>query len=252
MKIVYHRKFEESTYADDNASIPGRMEAAMSLVDPRRWPIVEPDSATRGQISLAHSDAYIDKVASDPGLFSMAAVAAGAAIKAAEIGYGGEAAFACLRPPGHHASRDGAWGYCIFNNLCIAILSLARTRNIAGALIIDIDQHTGDGTRNILSEREGVTIFNPFADSAEAYLALMAERLGAIGEASILAVSAGFDAYRLDVGHKLATRDFFRIAELLRDTSLRVCQGRRFAVLEGGYYLPDLGANVHAFCEGFE
>ena len=64
-------------------------------------------------------------------------------------------------------------------------------------------------------------------------------------------MSAGFDAYRHDVGHKLDTADFQRIGELVRDAAQRACSGRRFAVLEGGYYLPDLGANVLAFCRGF-
>ena len=79
----------------------------------------------------------------------------------------------------------------------------------------------------------------------------MEERLDAIRAADVIAVSAGFDAYLRDVGGKLDVEDFERLGTLVRAASLRLCGGRRFAVLEGGYYLPDLGANVEAFCRGF-
>ena len=77
------------------------------------------------------------------------------------------------------------------------------------------------------------------------------ELLEALETVDMLAVSAGFDSYVHDVGHKLATRDFGTLGALVREASLRLCRGRRFAVLEGGYCLRDLGANVLAFCQGF-
>jgi len=76
-------------------------------------------------------------------------------------------------------------------------------------------------------------------------------RLARLKEAGLIAVSAGFDAYHLDVGHKLSTPDFETLGSLAARAALRLCRGRRFAVLEGGYHLPDLGANVRAFCRGF-
>ena len=68
----------------------------------------------------------------------------------------------------------------------------------------------------------------------------------------IIAVSAGFDSYEKDAGKKLKTIDFYLIGQLLRKFSRRLCSGRRFAILEGGYYLRDLGKNVLAFCQGFD
>ena len=68
----------------------------------------------------------------------------------------------------------------------------------------------------------------------------------------MLAVSAGFDAYVHDRGGKLQTDDYFTIGRLLQAYAIRLGHQRRFAVLEGGYYLPDLGKNVLAFCRGFE
>jgi acetoin utilization deacetylase AcuC-like enzyme len=181
----------------------------------------------------------------------MASLAAGGAILAGRLAHGGDPAFACVRPPGHHASRTGAWGHCTFSNVALALLVLQAEQRVNRAFVIDIDAHTGDGTRDVLAAWPQAEIFNPFAATAAEYLALVEDRLAALAPTDILAVSAGFDAYRLDVGHKLDTPDFHRIGILVREAARRVCRGRRFAVLEGGYYLKDLGANVLAFCQGF-
>jgi acetoin utilization deacetylase AcuC-like enzyme len=251
MTIVYDERFADSSYSSDNAAAPGRMEAAMSGIGEAAWPRAAPLPATRRQLLLAHEEAYIEAAAKDSKRFAMAALAAGGAILAAGMAMGGESAFACVRPPGHHASRAAGWGYCVFNNLAIALLTLRAEGSIQSALVLDIDQHTGDGTRNILGSWREAEVFNPFAEDSEEYIALVEERLGAASSADIVAVSAGFDAYQLDVGRKLDTADFGKLGALAKAASLRLCAGRRFAVLEGGYYLPDLGANVLAFCRGF-
>ncbi|MEI7650085.1 MAG: hypothetical protein WCJ47_10320, partial [Methanomicrobiales archaeon] len=67
----------------------------------------------------------------------------------------------------------------------------------------------------------------------------------------IVGVCAGFDSYEKDVGRKLATSDFYMIGDAMKRFSKRAAKGRRFAILEGGYFLPDLGKNVLAFCHGF-
>jgi acetoin utilization deacetylase AcuC-like enzyme len=67
----------------------------------------------------------------------------------------------------------------------------------------------------------------------------------------LLAVSVGFDTYINDWGGILHREDYHDIGKILRTGAQRLCQGNYFAVLEGGYYLPDLGMNVLAFCEGF-
>jgi len=251
MKIIHHDRFFDAGYAEDNAAMPGRMEAALGGLRPGPWPLVAPVPATAEQLLLAHDRAYLAQVAADPARFAMASLAAGGAILAARTAHGGEPAFACVRPPGHHASRASAWGHCTFSNVALALLVLRAEGRIERALVLDIDAHTGDGTRQVLAGWPGAEVFNPYADSAEDYLGLVAARLAGLGPTGILAVSAGFDGYRLDVGHKLDTPDFQRLGELVRLAAERSCRGRRFAVLEGGYYLPDLGANVLAFCRGF-
>ena len=95
-------------------------------------------------------------------------------------------------------------------------------------------------------------VFNVYGDSAADYLRNLEEGLKQAPQVDILAVSAGFDAYIHDLGHKLSTEDFFTIGRMLQGYAIRLGHQRRFAVLEGGYYLPDLGKNVLSFCRGFE
>lgn len=251
MKVVFDARFCDSGYADDNAAMPGRMEAAMSGLTSSPWNCVAPPSATLAQLRLAHDETYIAQIATDTSRFAMASLAAGGAILAARLARSGAPTFACIRPPGHHASPSEAWGHCTFSNMALALLVLRSEQYIESAFVLDIDAHTGDGTRKSLAAWPQAEVFNPFASDAKEYLELVEARLDAIEHTEILAVSAGFDAYKLDVGHKLDTPDFERIGTLVRKASERLCCGRRFAVLEGGYYLKDLGANVLAFCRGF-
>jgi len=65
-------------------------------------------------------------------------------------------------------------------------------------------------------------------------------------------VSAGFDNYEKDLGKKLKTIDFYLIGRFIKQFAKTVSRKRLFAILEGGYYLPDLGTNVATFCQGFE
>ena len=251
MKIIFDQRFCESGYAEDNAAGPGRMEAAMEGILGGPWELLAPSPATWEQLRLAHGEAHLAKVAEDGPRFAMASLAAGGAILAARTAHGGEPAFACVRPPGHHASRNEAWGHCTFSNVALALLVMRAEGRLDSAFVLDIDAHTGDGTRNVLASWPRVEVFNPYSPDPGDYLAEVEERLAGLKEAGIIAVSAGFDAYRLDVGHKLSTPDFEALGSLAARAALRLCHGRRFAVLEGGYHLPDLGANVRAFCRGF-
>lgn len=251
MKLIFDEGFRDSGYATDNAAAPGRMEAVMVGLAQEPWEHVAPSPATREQLRLAHDEAYLDQVQEDLPRFRMASLAAGGAILAGRLAWGGEPSFACIRPPGHHAGRRETWGYCTFSNVALALLVLRAEGRVRHPFVIDIDAHTGDGTRDVLKDWPGAELYNPYAEDAAAYLTQVATRLDALEQVDILAVSAGFDAYRLDVGRKLDTPDFERLGQLTRQASERLCRGRRFAVLEGGYYLPDLGANVRAFCRGF-
>jgi acetoin utilization deacetylase AcuC-like enzyme len=182
----------------------------------------------------------------------MALLSAGGAIRASRIAMDTEPAFACIRPPGHHAHPSSAWGYCVFCNMAVALKKLRNEGMINSAFILDFDAHGGDGTIDCLSDWKEAIILNPMADDRDSYVAVVEGFVKQLNHVDIIAVNAGFDSYEKDAGHKLATFDFYRIGYILKLLAKKMGHERRFAILEGGYYQPDLGKNVLAFCQGFE
>ena len=257
MRVVFHEAFHNASYTEDehdNAAVPGRLIGIMqSLRDEGRYGVDTPAPAARKDLLLGHSEQYVASVECKALLFNTASLAAGAAIMAARQAlHGEEPMFACLRPPGHHASRSSAWGHCTFSNLALALLNLRDAGLIRSAFVVDFDQHTGDGTQDVLRGWPEALLFNPYGDSSASYIYSLEECLKHAPQVDILAVSAGFDGYIHDLGRKLTTADYFTIGRLLQSYAIRLGHQRRFAVLEGGYYLPDLGKNVLSFCRGFE
>ena len=253
MKIIFHEDYRNSSYASDNAATQGRMESIMDLLSIQRgYSVLKPSAAEIEDVLRAHMEEHVNRIRQDEQLFRMALLSAGGAISAAEIAFNREPAFACIRPPGHHASRASCWGFCYFNNMGIALLKLRSEGKIKGAFILDFDAHKGDGTINVLSEFPEIGILNPVSGDREAYLTEIEKHLTRIKKIDIIAASAGFDSYEKDLGKKLRTFDFYLMGRLLKKSSITLCNGRRFAILEGGYYLKDLGKNVLAFCQGFD
>jgi len=253
MKIVFSEKFFESDYASDAASVPGRLEGIVdSLRRDSSMFFMLPQPAVEEDILRAHTQKLYDEARIDQKRFDMAMLAAGASIQAAESGFFSEPAFACIRPPGHHASRNESWGYCVFCNMAVALLSLQARKMIDSAFVLDFDAHTGDGTKDVLSDWKNCHILNPYQETSETYMKEIQTFTAGISEVGVVAVCAGFDTYEKDVGRKLSTFDFYQIGFHMKQFALRAASGRRFAVLEGGYYLPDLGKNVLAFCQGFQ
>jgi acetoin utilization deacetylase AcuC-like enzyme len=184
------------------------------------------------------------------GTYETALLAVGGAIAASQAAIRGIPTLALIRPPGHHAGPDRYWGYCFFNNIAAAIAKLMAKGSIASALILDLDLHYGDGTVNIFKDNQAVSVVNIRDRKRTAYLESLERELESSGEVDLLAISAGFDTYVRDWGGILETDDYRAMGMTIRTAALRLCEGRFFAVLEGGYYLPDLGTNVLAFCEG--
>lgn len=252
MKILFHEKFCESDYADNGAAEPGRMEAIMDVISQdHSFEIIRPHPADEKEVLLAHSLHYVDSIRANQKLYDMASLAAGAAIMASDIGIEGEPAFACLRPPGHHAYQESSWGYCVFSNMGIALLRLKQQQRIKSAFILDFDAHTGDGTKAVLSGWKDCHILNPYADNSKEYIRVIRDFISDILSVDIVCICAGFDSYEKDAGRKLTTSDFYLIGDIMKRFSRRAAKNRRFAILEGGYYQPDLGKNVLAFCHGF-
>ncbi|ADC65634.1 histone deacetylase superfamily [Ferroglobus placidus DSM 10642] len=240
MKIVFSPKFYE-VYSSDPAAAPGRMEAIVNEL--KDYEFVEPERASEEDILLVHTRRHYEWVKSLK-LFEIAMLAVRGAIKAALISFE-EPAFAAIRPPGHHASPDSCWGFCYFNNVAIAVRKLQRLGKIRKAAIVDFDLHFGDGTANTFENDEDVKYFHmKDVESISEFL----ERV----DFDVIAVSAGFDRHKEDWGNQLETEDYTEIGKIIKEYAEEKCEGRRFAVLEGGYNHKVLGKNVRAFIKGFE
>jgi acetoin utilization deacetylase AcuC-like enzyme len=159
-----------STRFEEHVTPPGhpeRMERAHVFdATARQWrsrgvTIESPRPATRAELARVHTDAHLEAMAStagravmldadtftSPESYEVALLAAGAAVQAAEHAIARrESAFALVRPPGHHAERDRAMGFCLFNNIAVAAAH-ALARGVERVAIVDIDVHHGNGTQ---------------------------------------------------------------------------------------------------------
>lgn len=252
MKIVYHEKFKNSEYATNPAASSGRIESIIEELEKLDYlGFVEPVSANVGDLKLAHTSNHIKKIKNkDSLLFELASLAVGGAIESSKIAFNGEPAFGVTRPPGHHASPSRCWGFCYFNNMGIALNRLIEDDKIESAYILDFDLHIGDGNINTLAHNPNIQILNP-AGGHETYMEEISKDFESEGRFDIIGVSAGFDEHVEDWGKKLTTEDYERIGSMVKEFSNEKCNGRRFAILEGGYNQKVLGKNVASFIEGF-
>ena len=257
MKIVFHERYYTSNYSMDPAAAPGRLDGIMTIIKTKKdeYEIITPESASEKDILIAHSERHIKAIKRDPLLFELASLAAGGAILAAEEAYNGDPTFAVIRPPGHHASADSCWGFCFFNNISVSLLKLYSKNKIKSAFVLDFDLHTGDGNINILTNRDDdfrVKILNPRDESSGLnYINEVEKYMQNLTDIDIFVASAGFDQGINDWGSLLRANDYTKLGSLMKEHSERLCNGRRYALFEGGYYHPDLGPHIHSFCQGF-
>jgi len=249
LKVVYNERYRE-VYSSDPASQPGRIESIFNELH-GQFEFVKPEPASEEDLLLVHGKGHVEYVRAHQRVYEIALLAVGGAIKASEIAFKGESAFGLIRPPGHHASQNSSWGFCYFNNVAISIERLRQEGKIDKAVIVDIDLHYGDGTANIFQGVSEVTYFHPDAWNRQAFLdeisRFLAERKDKV---DIVAVSAGFDRHEQDWGGMLKTEDYFVIGKMIKEFAERACNGKRYAVLEGGYNHLVLGKNVKALLEG--
>lgn len=254
MKIIYSTRYEEN-YPTDPVESPERVRLPAMELKEAGYELVEPIAATDEDVARVHGREHIERV-KQRGLYEVAKRAAGGAITAAEIALQCEPTFALIRPPGHHASANRAWGLCFFNNMAIAVRRLRPEAK--RVLIIDIDLHFGDGTVCIFRGDKNVKIVNPWSVDAnfeylnmkeDSYLKQVKDAFSDF-EYDIVGVSAGFDTYLEDWGGLLSTENYEEIGRIIRKGS-EGCGGRRFAILEGGYH-PDLRYIIESFILGYE
>ncbi|MGC9323468.1 MAG: histone deacetylase family protein [Desulfomonilia bacterium] len=244
MKVVFHEDFYQ-VYTNDPAADEGRIEAIMEVVGPH-VSFVNALPASSMDIEAVHTQYHIEHV-KQKGLHPIATLAAGGAIQAAVTGLT-EPCFGLIRPPGHHASSNSAWGFCFYNNMAVALEHLRRSESIRTAYVLDIDLHYGDGTVNIMQNKGYVTIHNVSAYDRLSYLREVEDEMEHV-HADIIAISAGFDNHEEDWGGVLRTEDYRTIGAYVRRAALR-SEGGCFAILEGGYNHRVLGHNVLALIEG--
>jgi acetoin utilization deacetylase AcuC-like enzyme len=202
----------------------------------------------------------------------IALISLSGALSAADAALAGESAFSLMRPPGHHAGKDRVAGFCYLNNVALACARLQKKKPGLKVAIVDFDVHHGDGTQSLVLGRENVAFVSlhqfplypgtgresvgncmnvplPAGTDGDRYLLAFEPALEAVlaTRPDVLAVSAGFDAYKDDpiAGLKLDRAAFKSIGALLASTRLP-----RFAVLEGGYS-EDLPKLVESFLDGF-
>ena len=186
-------------------------------------------------------------------------------------------AFCAVRPPGHHAEKNKAMGFCIYNNVAVGANYLIDKYKLNKIAIIDFDVHHGNGTQNIFYDNEKVlyisthqypfypgsgteqekgkhnNIFNiplPAGTTSEEYLNAYEFVLKKISQfkPEFILLSAGFDAHKNDplAQFQLESKDFYEITKRTLELSKLYCDGKVVSILEGGYDLLALQESTKA------
>ncbi len=249
LRVIYHNLYL-TDYPTASCETPDRVSSIMDTLR-EHYEVLTPSPATDAEILMVHTESILQSVKVDPVLYQAAAMAAGGAMMAADLACQGQPTFAAIRPPGHHASPGSNWGFCFFNNMAISIEKLIRMEKIAQALVLDIDLHYGDGTDNFFQRRSDVVVANIQDNVREMFLQNVEKALSS-NDYDIVGISAGFDRHQQDWGGTLTTEDYFIIGRSVRDHAMSRCNGRYYALLEGGYNTAVLGESALALCRGMD
>jgi acetoin utilization deacetylase AcuC-like enzyme len=284
---------------------PARLAGIVAHLRTNGWAFAEPvqvDRAVAREAVLAlHEERYVERFENasargdalldsadnplSPGTWEASWAAVETTLAAADAIAQGGLAFAAVRPPGHHAERSVAMGFCFFNNVAVAAEHLRRRHGAERVAIFDFDVHHGNGTQHLFEERadvlyasthqypfypgtgaanergigagEGFTLNVPLpAGTGDERYAEVIDEVVLPGlrrfAPDVLLLSAGFDAWQNDpLGGMRVTEEGFRSwGRRLRALADEVCGGRVLAVLEGGYDLRSLPRLVEAHLEG--
>jgi acetoin utilization deacetylase AcuC-like enzyme len=248
-------------------------------------------SVTRAQLARVHAAHYIDEIeaaspesgvhyldpdtALNPNSLDAARHGAGALVLATDLVVGGEreTAFCAVRPPGHHATRDRAMGFCLFNNVAVGVAHALEHHGLHRAAVVDFDVHHGNGTEDIFANDARVIMTGTFqyplypysgvdprgpnmhnvplspGSGSDAFRRAFVEVCLPALEAhrpEIIFVSAGFDAHREDplANLKLTDEDYGWVTSKIVEVAARHAGGRVVSTLEGGYALSALGRSA--------
>ena len=248
--------------------------------------------ATDEQLTRVHTPAYVRHIrniappagvvhldqdtAMAPMTLSAALHAAGAVVLGVDLVVAGKTqnAFCCVRPPGHHAGKERAAGFCIFNNVAVGAAHALSVHGLERIAIVDFDVHHGDGTEDIFRDDPRVMLCSTFqhplypyngADSRTERMINVPLPAGTDGSAfraavekefapaleefapQMVFVSAGFDAHRNDplAELNLVRNDYIWVTEFIKKVAHKHAKNRVVSTLEGGYEL-------HAVADGAE
>ncbi len=298
--IVYDEKYlEHSTGAHSERK--ERLVAIMDYLKEKKilsnLRSLKPRPAPLDALRKVHSDDYINyaknRCAAGGGLldagdtvvsrqsYDFARLAAGGVLTAADAVMEGEvkSAFCAVRPPGHHAEKNQAMGFCIFNNVAVAARYIQGKYSVKKILIVDWDVHHGNGTQNAFYDDDTVFYFSihqypyypgtgaasetgsekgagftfnspqPAGSGDEKYLDVFKNEFfhKAIDfDPDFVLISAGFDGHRDDplADMSLTEKGFSSMTEIVKTIANECCTGRIISVLEGGYNLYSLRDSV--------
>jgi acetoin utilization deacetylase AcuC-like enzyme len=291
---ISHPSFLKHDMGDDHPECPRRVSIiadqllAHGLLD--LMDCIDAPAASVEQLCRAHDAAHVAKlieasqiaeqrghVQLDPDTamnahtLTAALHAAGAAVRAAELVAGGQhqRAFCNVRPPGHHAERQAAMGFCFFNNVAVGIRHALDALGMERVALIDFDVHHGNGSESILANDPRVLMLStfetrlypfsgdeplgsnmvnvplaPYSDGRALREAVTERWLPAMQafKPHLVFVSAGFDAHREDdISHLCwSDADYAWLSGQIVAFADACCGGRIVSILEGGYSLPSL------------
>jgi acetoin utilization deacetylase AcuC-like enzyme len=280
MDIIFSEKCLEYSWPG-HIERPERVRKALEQLR-GQYKFVEPKPASQQDLLAVHSREYVDLIKNakagsyldgdtpaPENIYEYALLSAGAALLAAQ-----NHGFSLMRPPGHHAGRNGramgasTLGFCYFNNIAIAVKKLDLP-----TLILDIDGHHGNGTQEIFQGDPKVTFISlhrhptypgtgltsqgnclnfplPYSAGDSLYLETLEQALGQVDMTGIevVGISAGFDAHQGDLASLGLTYEGYReIGRKVGDLEKPV-----FGVLEGGYVGEYVGRDLHELISGIE
>jgi len=305
--VVKDERYLEHVMDPHHPESPERLRVIYQMLEEKEMKNglegVRPRAATRQELEMIHSPAYIDLVASTDGKhhyrldmdtstcaksYETSLLAAGGLLELIKAVMEGKLdnGFALIRPPGHHAEKDRAMGFCLFNNIAIGAQYAIQNFSLQRILIVDWDVHHGNGTQNSFYEDprvlyfsthrygsfypgsgaatevgrgkgEGFTVNVPLspgcgdADYGNFFKSIL-KPIALEYQPQLILVSAGFDIHYDDPlgGMAVTEKGFARLAEFLMEVAVGTAQGKLVLTLEGGYDVYGQSRSVKAVLHG--